>query len=191
MPNTSNYNERGGDRTVIGGALDVASGGALDVKSGGEIDVESGASLKIAGTAITASAAEINQLDALSDPVMFNQYHRVTVAEVNAGHTLLSVPTSKKFRLVDCTLIAIGGNAATATTVDVKCGSSILIAAAAGTLTRSAVVKPNSSNVTVLADGASFTAKTAGDDVTIIKAGDDLETATHIDVILSYVLEDA
>lgn len=42
--NTSNYVEQGGDRTVIGGSLDVASGG--------ELDIESGATLKAAGAAI-------------------------------------------------------------------------------------------------------------------------------------------
>lgn len=50
--NVLNYEEQGGERWVIGGSLDVASGG--------EIDVESGASLKLAGTAIAATAAEIN-----------------------------------------------------------------------------------------------------------------------------------
>ncbi len=50
------YREEGGNRFV------VASGGSLDVESGGEIDIESGGSLKLAGTAITASAAEINAL---------------------------------------------------------------------------------------------------------------------------------
>ena len=51
------YREQGGSRFV------VASGGSLDVESGGEIDVESGGSLKLAGTAITATAAEINYMD--------------------------------------------------------------------------------------------------------------------------------
>ena len=51
------YREEGGDRHVI------ASSGSLDVESGGEIDIESGGALKIAGTAITATAAEINQID--------------------------------------------------------------------------------------------------------------------------------
>jgi len=51
---TGFYVQQGGDRAV------VASGGSLDVESGGEIDVESGGSLKIAGTAITATATEIN-----------------------------------------------------------------------------------------------------------------------------------
>ena len=49
------YREQGGDRQV------VASGGALDIESGGEIDIESGGSLKLAGTALTATAAEINR----------------------------------------------------------------------------------------------------------------------------------
>lgn len=54
QPPGSNYNEQGGLRTVIGGSLDVVSGGDLDIESGG--------SLKIAGTAVTASAAALNAL---------------------------------------------------------------------------------------------------------------------------------
>lgn len=47
-----NYMEQGGARWVIGGSLDVVSGG--------DLDIESGASLKLAGTAITATAAQLN-----------------------------------------------------------------------------------------------------------------------------------
>ena len=47
-----NYTEQGGEKTHIGGTLDVESGGALDVKSGGAI--------KIAGTALTKTAAQLN-----------------------------------------------------------------------------------------------------------------------------------
>ncbi len=46
--------ERGGARLV------VKSGGTLDIESGGEIDVESGGALKLAGTSMTATAAELN-----------------------------------------------------------------------------------------------------------------------------------
>lgn len=53
--NAANYDEQGGARDVIGGSLDVVSGG--------EIDIESGGALKIAGTAITATAAELNLND--------------------------------------------------------------------------------------------------------------------------------
>jgi len=172
---TLNYDEQGGARTVIGGELDIVTGGAF----------------KIAGSAVTPSALELNELDGLGDQVVFSHRHRVTTAEVNAGHTLLSIPTTKKFRLIDVTLIAIGGNAATATSVDLKCGTAILVSAPVGALTRSTVVKPDTTNVVVLADGASFIANTAGDDVTVIKAGSDLATATHVDVILTYALEAA
>lgn len=54
--NVLNYGEQGGARTVIGGSLDVVSGG--------DLDIEAGATLKIAGTAVTSSAAELNALDA-------------------------------------------------------------------------------------------------------------------------------
>jgi len=53
--NVSNYMEQGGARWVIGGSLDVVSGGDLDIESGG--------ALKIAGTAVTATAAELNALN--------------------------------------------------------------------------------------------------------------------------------
>lgn len=43
--NVSNYQEQGGARTVIGGEIDVVTGG----------------SFKIAGTAVTATAAELNE----------------------------------------------------------------------------------------------------------------------------------
>jgi hypothetical protein len=55
--------------------LVVASGGSLDVESGGELDIESGASLKLAGTAITSTAAELNALDGITATVAeLNQY---------------------------------------------------------------------------------------------------------------------
>ncbi len=44
----------------------IDDGGKLTVKSGGEVDVEAGGQIKIAGTQITASAAEINTLDGVT-----------------------------------------------------------------------------------------------------------------------------
>jgi len=60
MANVVNKQEHGGKRWVIG------SGGSFDVASGGEIDVESGGSLKLDGTAITSTAAELNILDTVT-----------------------------------------------------------------------------------------------------------------------------
>lgn len=51
---TGVYREQGGTRMVVG------SGASLDVASGGEIDIESGGALKIAGTSVSATAAQLN-----------------------------------------------------------------------------------------------------------------------------------
>lgn len=54
------YMEQGAERLV------AASGGSIDVESGGEIDLESGAALKLAGSQVTATAAELNILDGVT-----------------------------------------------------------------------------------------------------------------------------
>lgn len=145
-----------------------------------------------------AAGAEILKLDAVTATVQAAGVAstirtRVTTAQVNSGLTLLPAIPGKKYRLIDATLIAIGGNAATADSVNIvgtqSASSATLIAAAVAALTRSAVVKPNSSNVTVLADGASFAACDENTAITIGKTGSNLATATHVDVSLSYVVE--
>jgi hypothetical protein len=129
--------------------------------------------------------------------VLLNKRVRVTKAQVNAGYELLPALSGYKYRLVDVTLIAIGGAAETATSVDIVTTQSASavrpIVAKVAALTQSAVVKPNSANVTVLADGASFVANDDNTAVTISKqaGGSNLATATHIDAILSYVIEAA
>ena len=123
--------------------------------------------------------------------------HRVrsTIAEVNAGKTLVAAVPGMKHRIVDFTLIAIGGAAAAATSVDINGTRSsaavkpAVVAVAA--LTQSAAVKPDTANVTLLADGASFTALDENTAITIGIAGSDLTTATHIDAIIVVATEKA
>lgn len=55
--NPKTYRKDGGDTQVI------ASGGKIEVESGGIVDIESGGAFKIAGTQVTASAAELNTVD--------------------------------------------------------------------------------------------------------------------------------
>ena len=52
--NVKNYVEQGGERSVIGGSIDIASGGEIDIESGGKV--------KIAGTQVAVTAAQINNL---------------------------------------------------------------------------------------------------------------------------------
>lgn len=58
--------QRGIYRTAGGQEMVAPTGTAIQIQSGAEIDVESGGALKIAGTAITASASELNVLDGVS-----------------------------------------------------------------------------------------------------------------------------
>jgi hypothetical protein len=103
-----NYNEQGGERTVVGGSLDVASGGDLDIESGG--------ALKIAGTAITASAAEINYVD-------------VTTAGVAQANKAAVLGANKN---LDTLVIADGG-------LKLGSGTGTAVTATAAQLNRTAV----------------------------------------------------
>jgi hypothetical protein len=117
---------------------------------------------------------------------------RVTTAQANAGIDLLPAIPGYSYQVVDMMLIAIGGNAATATSVRIRAvqatsAVSLLVALIAA-LTRSTIAKPNSANVSVLADGASFIANDVNTAISLDVDNDNLATATHIDVTISYVL---
>lgn len=154
MSNTVNYTEQGGDRTVIGGSLDVASGGELDIESGG--------ALKIGGTAVGATAAELNKLDlsAVTETVTeatkasgITAGSRVVKITGGTGFTglVLPLPTAAEVGMVKqitldtitsgsvamtLTNIAIGGSAATTATFDAAGETLVLIGGVAGTTYR-------------------------------------------------------
>jgi hypothetical protein len=120
-----------------------------------------------------------------------NVRQRFTVAEVNAGATLVAAVAGKSIRMVTCKAIAVGGAAGAVTTVDVLGTSTTgrkLVAFAQANLTQSTVLTDGGTGAAVLADGASYTANDAGTAVTIGKTGSNVTTATHIDVIFDYVL---
>lgn len=121
------------------------------------------------------------------------QRFRATIAEVNAGLTLLPALVGFKYRITDVIAISVGGAAAAVTTVDIigtQTTAVKLAAFAQASLTQSTVLRPGVSGCTVLADGASFVACDANTAITIGKTGSNVTTATHIDVILSYVIEE-
>ena len=153
---TSNYQQQGGSKWVVGGELNVASGGYI---SGGAI---------------------------------LNKRQRFTIAEINAGATLLPAISGKSYRMIAAKAIAVGGAAGAVTTVDITgtvSTSRKLVAFAQANLTQSAVVVDGGTGGTVLADGASYTANDAGTAILVGKTGSNVTTATHIDVIFDYVVE--
>lgn len=118
---------------------------------------------------------------------------RVTTAQINAGLTLLPALPGYKYRITDSTMIAVGGAASGATAVVIQGTQAAsvvsLISAAVAALTQSAVTKPHTASVTVLADGASFVANDVNTAITIGKTGGSLATSTAIDVVLTYAIE--
>lgn len=119
---------------------------------------------------------------------------RFTIAQVNAGETILAAIVGFKYRMIDVLGISVGGAAGSVTTVDVigTQSSAVKLAAfAQASLTQSTVLRPGVSGTTVLADGASFVANDANTAITIGKTGSDVDTATHIDIILTYAVEAA
>lgn len=120
-----------------------------------------------------------------------NVRQRFTIAEINAGATLVPAVAGKSIRMVSCKAIAVGGAAGAVTTVDVLGTLSTgrkLVAFAQANLTQSTVLTDGGTGGAVLADGASYTANDAGTAVTVGKTGSNVTTATHIDVIFDYVL---
>lgn len=120
---------------------------------------------------------------------------RTTIANVNAGATLLPALPGYKYRIHDIAMIAIGGAVGAATTIDVlgtQSTSSVkLFAGAIANLTQSAVLRAGATGGTVLADGASFVACDVNTAITIGKTGSTATTATHVDVLLTYSIEAA
>jgi len=120
---------------------------------------------------------------------------RFTIAEVNAGATILPATPGIGYRMVGAILIAVGGAVGTATSVDIlgtaSSASRKLVEGAQANLTQSAVVRDGGTGGAVLADGASYTQNDANTAITIGKTGDAVDTATHIDVVFLYTAEQA
>ena len=118
---------------------------------------------------------------------------RVTIAQVNAGATILAAAPGYAYRVHDVALISIGGNATAATTIDVlatqSAGSVKILAGAVANLTQSALLRAGATGGTILADGASFVANDANTAITIGKTGSAVTTSTHFDVLLTYSVE--
>ncbi|XZE18808.1 hypothetical protein SH449x_004113 [Pirellulaceae bacterium SH449] len=135
----------------------------------------------------------------LDDEIQFPQVStvqalrtRVTTAQVNAGFELLPAVPGMRYRMIDVALIAIGGNAATATSVDIRgtqSASSVnLLAAAVAGLTQHTLLRAGAANAAILNGGLSFAPNDANTPISIAKTGSNLATATHVDVLLSYEL---
>ena len=118
---------------------------------------------------------------------------RFTIAEVNAGATILPALYGFKYRVNDMAMISIGGAAGAATLVRIvgtRTTAVALLGVAIAALTENTLVRAGASNATILAAGASYTQLDSNTAITIDKTGSALTTATHIDVIMSVSVDE-
>lgn len=128
-------------------------------------------------------------------PVLMAVRQRFTIAQVNAGATLLAAKTGFKYRLVDAYAIAVGGAAAAVTSVDIlgtqSAGSVKLVAFLVAGLTQNTLLRAGAAtNGVILAAGASFVANDVSTAITVGKTGSDVTTATHIDIVATFQLDE-
>lgn len=119
-----------------------------------------------------------------------------TTAEVNAGAEILPALPGFKYRMQDIALIAVGGAAATADSVDIlgtQAASGVkLMAGLVAGLTEDTLLRAGTAtNGVILAAGASFAANDANTSITIGKTGGSLATATSVIALLTYTIEEA
>lgn len=123
---------------------------------------------------------------------VLNIRKRFTIAQVNAGATLLGAVLGGRIRMVSATGISIGGAAGAVTTVDILgtvTTARKLVAFAQASLTQSTVLKDGGTGAAVLADGASYTPNDISTAVTVGITGSAITTATHIDFNFNYQIE--
>lgn len=118
---------------------------------------------------------------------------RLSVAQVNAGATLVPAYPGLKPRLVDSLALAVGGAVTTVTTVDILGVSAAaprkLVAHAQASMTQSTVLRAGGAGAAVLADGASFTQNDVNTAITANITGAAITVATNIDFEINYQLE--
>lgn len=142
-------------------------------------------------TGDTTCSVRLHGLSLVGRPLTLRK--RLTIAQVNAGATLVPAYPGLKPRLVDSLVIAVGGAVTSTTTVDIlatlSAASRKLVAHAQASLTQSAVLRAGGAGAAVLADGASFTQNDVNTAITAGVTGAAITVATNIDFEINYQLE--
>jgi predicted RecA/RadA family phage recombinase len=150
-----------------------------------------GVATVVVGSGSTETTGTV-KLNEATTPALRTVRKRFSVAQVNAGATLVPATPGQKIRMVDASAIAVGGAASAVTTVDILATlttSRKLVAFAQASLTQSTLLRAGATGGAILADGASFTANDVNTAVTVGITGSSVATATSIDISFTYALE--
>lgn len=132
-------------------------------------------------------------LDDSGEQVVIPVRRRISIADINAGVNLLPALPGRRYRLIDCAMISIGGAAGAATSVDLRATQSAsvvnLVANAVAGLTQNTLLRAGATNSAILAGGLSFVANDVNTPVTVARTGSNVTTATHVDVIATFAVE--
>jgi hypothetical protein len=154
---------------------------------------------------VTASAAELNILDGVTatkdelnvlDGYRHDAYHlsnavqvkaiRYTLDQLNAGQIIIDPGAAGQWQVLDVKIRAIGGAIETCTSIDLveETSGNIVFSAPVAGLTENAWVTVTTENVvsTYLSVWS-----TIGKDLLLDVVGDPAATATHVDVVITYV----
>ncbi len=182
-----------GSRKVVANGA-ISEGALVYCAASGKVGSSGTVAYGVALEAATADNDIIEVVQFNCDPGAVRSLRvRTTTANVNAGSTLLPAIAGRRYRLVDASMISIGGNAGGATAIRItgtQSASAVqLVSNTVAALTQSTrVLAGVTANSSILADGASFTACDTNTAITITANGT-LTGSTNIDVLLTYVIE--
>ena len=123
-------------------------------------------------------------------PRLHAKTKKVAVADilttVAAASTLVAADNSKRYKIVDVAVRAIGGNAAGSTTLQVTNGLEVAWSITTTDLDEGVVKRPDSTNVTATHLGHWSVGNTP---IALLRTGTVTTTATYIDVVVWYLVE--
>jgi len=137
--NVKNYKTQGGAADHIGGTLDIDSGGTETVDSGGTLNVASGGAFKLGGTAVTATAAQLNNIP----PTTSVTAELNTLTGLPAAVTMTATPATGtcavQLTFKDSTGAALGHVVSGYLYFSNSAGTAVAAATSAATLTNGAI----------------------------------------------------
>lgn len=132
--------------------------------------------------------SDIAGLEDALDASTHNISNTVLLAEINAGKTLVSVPTGKK-AIVTGFIARCNGAFTTLTSMNLKVGTAVVASLAQAQMTNGAILFPGETGVTL---GAAFgIAGGDGDDIVVDKTGSSAAGGTDVKMVVAYYLIDA
>lgn len=137
---------------------------------------------------IAQTIADVGGLTAALQEANKTVVNTATIAEINAGKTLVAVAAGKKAIVTDF-IVRANGNFTELTTLNLKVGAAVVATFAAAQLQNGDIVFAGETGVTL---GAAFgIAGGDGDDIVIDKTGTNEATATDATLTVTYNIVDA